>query len=155
MMKKKRSNKISASSKGLVQAKSKDGSIVRIQKCDFDNNSNYIGHTKGMTSVKDKNGKFYFISVDDTRIKSGELVGPNKGRTFSKEIREKLSKIRKGKKLTEETKIRMRKPKGPQKRLVCPYCGKEGGESNIKRYHFDNCSLSQTSSITRMETWSG
>ncbi len=43
-----------------------------------------------------------------------------------------------GKKHSEETKQKMRKPK-PQKYITCPYCGKNGGASNMKRYHFDNC----------------
>lgn len=31
-------------------------------------------------------------------------------------------------------------PPGPQQLVVCPHCGKTGGVSNMKRYHFDNCS---------------
>lgn len=27
----------------------------------------------------------------------------------------------------------------PQKKLICPHCGKEGGTGNMKRFHFDNC----------------
>ena len=42
---------------------------------------------------------------------------------------------------SEETKEKMRKPKGPQKKLICPYCNMEGGSGNIKRYHFENCKL--------------
>jgi group I intron endonuclease len=26
-----------------------------------------------------------------------------------------------------------------QKKIECPFCGKVGGEGNMKRYHFDNC----------------
>ena len=32
-------------------------------------------------------------------------------------------------------------PKGKQKELTCPYCGKVGGASNMKRYHMDKCKL--------------
>jgi hypothetical protein len=31
-------------------------------------------------------------------------------------------------------------PPGPQQLVVCPHCRKTGGVSNMKRYHFDNCS---------------
>lgn len=31
-------------------------------------------------------------------------------------------------------------PPGPQKLITCPHCKKTGGISNMKRYHFDNCS---------------
>jgi hypothetical protein len=27
----------------------------------------------------------------------------------------------------------------PRKRITCPYCGKEGGEGLMHRWHFDNC----------------
>lgn len=39
---------------------------------------------------------------------------------------------------TEETRRKLRIPK---KRLVCPHCNKEGGNSQMKRWHFDNCKL--------------
>jgi rubrerythrin len=133
------SDKISTNSKNLVQAKTKEGLTVRIAKTEFDNSVNYVGHTKGMTTVKDADGRFHFVSVDDHRIKSGELVGPNTGKTFSEEVRKKLRKVRKGRKHTEKAKMKMRKPKGQQKKLICPYCGKCGGASNIKRYHYENC----------------
>lgn len=35
-------------------------------------------------------------------------------------------------------------PKSKQKELTCPYCGKVGGASNMKRYHMDNCKLKQS-----------
>jgi hypothetical protein len=25
------------------------------------------------------------------------------------------------------------------RKVKCPHCGKEGGHTNMKRYHFDNC----------------
>lgn len=37
---------------------------------------------------------------------------------------------------TEETKDKMRKPK---KVVCCPKCGQQGGVSQMKRWHFDNC----------------
>ena len=41
---------------------------------------------------------------------------------------------------TEEAKAKLRKP---QAKITCPHCGKVGGNSNMKRYHFDNCKLSR------------
>lgn len=32
-------------------------------------------------------------------------------------------------------------PPGPQELVSCPHCGKTGGVSNMKRYHFDNCAV--------------
>ena len=31
--------------------------------------------------------------------------------------------------------------------VVCPHCGKTGGQTNMKRYHFDNCKLSDVRSL--------
>ena len=36
------------------------------------------------------------------------------------------------------------KPKGQQKKLTCPHCGKFGGTSNMRRYHMDNCKFKQS-----------
>ena len=47
-----------------------------------------------------------------------------KGKKFSAEHRKKISKAHKGM---------------PQKKVTCPHCKKEGGITNMKRYHFDNC----------------
>ena len=49
-----------------------------------------------------------------------------------------------GKKHTEETKEKMREAhkkivRTKDKKLKCPYCGLEGGERGMKRYHFDKC----------------
>jgi len=38
------------------------------------------------------------------------------------------------------TKMRMPR-KGPQCLITCPHCGIEGGQGNMKRYHFNNCKV--------------
>jgi predicted GIY-YIG superfamily endonuclease len=53
-------------------------------------------------------------------------VGTNLGKTFS-----------------EEWKNKLRGPKPynrvPKKIIECPHCGKQGGEPQMKRWHYDNC----------------
>ena len=39
------------------------------------------------------------------------------------------------------------KPHKPQPQVTCPHCGKSGGGSNMKRYHFDNCKAKKTLNI--------
>lgn len=40
----------------------------------------------------------------------------------------------------KERKERMRKASaGVSKRVTCPHCGKTGGQSNMTRFHFENC----------------
>ena len=41
-----------------------------------------------------------------------------------------------GRKLSDDTKMKMSKPK---LRGICPHCMKVGGIGALKRYHFDNC----------------
>ena len=48
-----------------------------------------------------------------------------------------------GRKHSEETLTKMKKPQGPHKNprqiLTCPHCEKASDASNAKRWHFDNC----------------
>jgi hypothetical protein len=76
----------------------------------------------------------------------------NKGKSLTKEHKIKLSEANKGNACLEETKLKLSsimksKPsplKGiPQKQIMCPYCNKSGGATNMKRYHFDNCKYKQ------------
>ena len=62
---------------------------------------------------------------------------------FSDSHKNNLSKARKGYKATEEAKTNMSKSMkgkntGPQIKLTC-HCGKVGGASVMKRWHFENC----------------
>lgn len=110
-------------------------------------------------NAKDKDGNIYVITNDDPRFISGELVGIQKGIKPSQETSAKLSIARKGNKnrqgiphsdeikkiISERTSAAL---KGKPKTVVaCPHCGKLGGQGNMKRYHFTNCSnIIQTNS---------
>ena len=91
------------------------------------------------------------VSIE-TRAKNGLA----NSRRVTKDItRGKISKFNKGKKLSTETKQKMKKPKTkehkvnmskarrgiPQRRVICPHCDKEGGATNMSRYHFDKCKV--------------
>jgi group I intron endonuclease len=67
----------------------------------------------------------------------------NKGRTVGEEGRRNMSEGRKGMKLSEEHKKKIGDAfRGkPQKKVTCPHCGKVGGISPMKGYHFENCKL--------------
>lgn len=67
-----------------------------------------------------------------------------KSRVFSDEHKAKLSESHKGIKygpMSQEQKDKLREIKKgiPQERTECPHCGKVGGLSLMKRYHFDKC----------------
>ena len=59
-----------------------------------------------------------------------------KGRKKPPEVEAKRLKSREGFKHSEETLLKMKKAKS---KVNCPYCQKEGGISQMKRWHFNNC----------------
>ena len=88
------------------------------------------------------------------------LSSANKGKTLSAEHRAKLSAAKKGKPksadhiakianakrgklLSAETRAKMSAAHtGKSKsKVICPHCNKEGGQSLMTRYHFENCKL--------------
>lgn len=81
-----------------------------------------------------------------------KMMGNDYGKYQSEETRDKkriiMSQLNLGKKLTDETRKKMSENrkgipslnKGvPRKKVTCPYCGKEGGEGLMNRWHFENC----------------
>lgn len=70
-------------------------------------------------------------------------IASMKGRVLSNQHKAALSEARKGTKLSEEHKKKIgfavRGKKFEQSKLTCVHCGKTGGVSNMKRYHFDFC----------------
>ena len=70
---------------------------------------------------------------------AGTGLHPATGRVMSQEQKDYYKKLFTGKKVSEEMLVRWKKPKGPQQRLTCPHCNKNGGTSNMKRYHFEHC----------------
>ena len=84
----------------------------------------------------------------------------NKGRVVPEDVRTKISNKLQGITRSTETKKKMRKPKSESHRLnislahkgkpslikgipdeiiTCPHCQKSGGNSGMKRWHFDKC----------------
>lgn len=61
-----------------------------------------------------------------------------KGRKKCPKAEAKRLKSREGFKHTEETKKKMSKPK---QKVTCPHCKLEGGISQMKRWHFNNCKV--------------
>lgn len=73
------------------------------------------------------------LAGKETRFVEGQQAW-NKGKTGK-------DSHRYGKPLPEETKQKLRKPKPLTQ---CPHCGKIGGISSMKRWHFDNCRSNPT-----------
>jgi hypothetical protein len=83
-------------------------------------------------------------SKETRKILSEKLKGRvawNKNIPISEETKEKLRRANIGKTLSEETKIKISKAnKGKHNaKAICPHCNKEGQETAMKRWHFNNC----------------
>lgn len=65
-----------------VTARKPDGTYIRISKEEFEHSTHLVGSTKGMGMFKDKTDKRHHVSLNDPRIKSGELVGITAGYTL-------------------------------------------------------------------------
>lgn len=130
-------------SKDIVVAKDKDGNTIRVTKTEFSERTDLVGIAKGIkisedgrknisnghkgfVPVKDSEGNHFNVSIDDPRYLSGELIHNKTDIPRTEEVKNKISETKKGVK---------------QQIVTCPHCKKEGGISNMKRHHFDNCKL--------------
>jgi hypothetical protein len=85
-----------------------------------------------------KGGMSGWVASVETRKTWSEA---RKGKSLSAEARRRMSDAQKGKSFSAEHRQRMSDAlKGRvHPKVICPHCGKEGGASALKRYHFDNC----------------
>lgn len=119
---------------------------------------NHTAESKSLISVKNKgkpglhgplNGMYERTHSAETKKKisdnnpykgtAGLGTHPNCGRIMAEEQKEYYRQLFSGRKVPDHLLDKWRKPKGPQLTVECPHCGKTGGESNMKRYHFENC----------------
>ena len=109
------------------------------------NNPNYKRHHSNETKEllrQLKLGKPGHTPTTETRAKLRESKLGNKNPNYGKPLTKATEAARianTGVPHTEESKAKMRKPKGPSKQLTCPHCNLIGGASNMRRWHFDNC----------------
>lgn len=90
---------------------------------------------------------------DDPRFVTGEIVGIAKGKRYkqkqprSPEHSAKISAAKRGK--PGSTKGMTTAAKGvPKKIVTCPYCGKQGGQGSMGRWHFENCKFADKQVVT-------
>jgi len=87
---------------------------------------------KQKLSLKFKGNTFGKNQSEEVKQKKRErFLSNNPGKNKSDETKRKISESKKGK-------PRLKKGE-PQKKIVCPYCNKEGGSSGMQRWHFNNC----------------
>jgi len=132
------------------------GNILNLCSRDFEYakelNGKFIWN-RGLTKETDarvrKQGKIWKekydkgeIVINRVRLKETreKMSRSKKGISKTKDHKNKISDSLLGRKLSESTKQKMSESrKGiPQKKLMCPYCRKEGG-TTMYRWHFNNC----------------
>lgn len=94
------------------------------------------------------------VHTEETREKiSQALKGVGLGRKLSEETKIKMSEARLGekncnygKKLSDETKLKMSIARKGKKHTIvtCPYCNRSGGKNTFTRWHFENCKQYKT-----------
>jgi hypothetical protein len=87
---------------------------------------------KKKLSLKLKGNKYGQNQRDETReIKRKKWLINNPGKNKTEETKRKISESKKGK-ISPFKGVRREK-------IICPYCGKEGGMGIMNRWHFNNC----------------
>ena len=77
----------------------------------------------------------------ETREKKSRALSGRVGVKLNEETRRKISNASKGKPKSDEMRCKLSKSRQNVKHRIveCPFCKKQGGVSNMKRYHFENC----------------
>ena len=73
--------------------------------------------------------------------KIGDALRGKKRQPLSEDVKRKISESTKGvsKPMSEQHKMNLKCHTNNSIKVSCPYCGKNGQLTNMKRWHFDNC----------------
>lgn len=97
---------------GMISAKDALGNKYHIRKDDPRwLSGELVGIAKGTATVRDKEGNSFRIDVNDQRYIDGEFIGATTGISVTNEFREKMSKITKGRKVSQKVKDHLSKVK--------------------------------------------
>lgn len=151
--KKEHSSKISTSKMGIPRPKEVGEKLSKLFKGKSfierygEDRANLIGK-----KISESNKGQHYHSDEHKQNLSSKLIGNKYGENQSEETRqlkrEKWLINNPGKNPTNETRKKMSENrkgipslnKGvPRNKITCPYCGKEGGEGLMHRWHFENC----------------
>jgi hypothetical protein len=152
-VKKSRNKKISESKKGVKRPKEIGEHLSNLHKGKTfeerfgEDKAKLIGK-----KISDSNTGKHYHSEEHKKKLSLKLKGNDYGKNQSEETREIKRKKwminNPGKNKSEETKRKISESKKGKssplkgkssKKIICPYCGKEGGVGIMNRWHFDNC----------------
>ena len=95
---------------------------------------------QGNIIVVNEVGETFFIPKEEYEHRS-DLVHPNSlegKKRLGKSIEPTEKQIAYREKLKSGYHLEMRK-EANRKKVICPYCNKEGGIAAMHRWHFDNC----------------
>jgi hypothetical protein len=113
----------------------KEGGRNALSRYHFDNCKNHPDpDIANKNKLARKTGHKQSEATKLKRKETQKFNPPNLGKKHSDETKKLMSEI----KLRSDNPVRGKKA-GPQKRVICPHCDKEGGLNNMIKYHFDNC----------------
>lgn len=107
---------------------------------------------------KNKGVRGVHMRSAETKKKMGDFQKNRKRMPFSAEVKQKMSAARMGYVMLEETKEKLRilstgrkhtdctkeKMKKPKRVIQCPHCNKQGGEPQMHQWHYNNCKYAKT-----------
>lgn len=124
-------------------------------ECEIDLHSKFFDDPLCLNGAKQKSSGFSASFVGEKHQMYGKKhnqetkekmrvakLGKPRG-SYSEEHKEKIRLSQVGRVFTEEHRNKLRLAKIGETRMIkivsCPHCNKQGGESGMTRYHFDNC----------------
>ena len=125
---------------GMVMAKNQSGKNIFVSS----NDPRYIsgelvGIAHGMVTVKDKSGNHFLVDKSDPRYISGELVHFATGNAVVRDKDGNNMRVSKNDPRILSGELICVNKGRIHKTIVCPHCGKNGGITIMRRWHFDNC----------------
>jgi len=146
--------KISESSKGKTQsaeARKKMSDSQRGRKHSPETRKKMSDSQRGRKHSPETRKKMSVAQSGEKHSQYGKVPW-NKGIPQTEETKKKISIAQSGEKHHNYGKPRsaealenMSGPRGPQKKITCPHCLQIGGGSMMKRWHLNNCSITQVS----------
>ncbi len=95
-----------------------------------------VATKKAMSRPEIKQRQLTALNRADVKLK---ISLANKGRKVSAETKRKISEKHKGKKLSNDHKMKISIANKSKPKITCPHCGRTGGETGMKSWHFANC----------------
>lgn len=117
-----------------IKADPESYEVVRTKE--FPNGGAYEYETRFLKKIKARKNRAWLNMHENSTLRYNWSGGKH-----SEETKRKISAGNKGKIVSKETGLKISNSKKNSKKITCPHCQKIGIPSNMKRWHFDNCTV--------------